>query len=227
MLRLLENRTYRLAKEKMKEHNNAKWTSSSKNLVKLIDSSMTVRTKIGLGFDEYIGENELGWDDSEFSVFTPTPEDVEGKPLYNRDFVVALESSDGYILMILRLLWSCSMVTAVLVASVCAGRIGEFGGVLKNKARLVAQGFRKEEGIDFEESFAPVARIEAIRIFGTPVDAHFTIHDWIPYVSISSRPDLTMVSSYVLVISAMPTEKHSTSNDHLFRTLKNINKVSW
>ncbi|GKA50103.1 retrovirus-related pol polyprotein from transposon TNT 1-94 [Tanacetum coccineum] len=41
----------------------------------------------------------------------------------------------------------------------------EFGGVLKNKARLVAQGFRKEEGIDFEESFAPVARIESIRIF--------------------------------------------------------------
>ncbi|GKB92674.1 retrovirus-related pol polyprotein from transposon TNT 1-94, partial [Tanacetum coccineum] len=41
----------------------------------------------------------------------------------------------------------------------------ESGGVLKNKARLVAQGFRQEEGIDFEESFTPVARIEAIRIF--------------------------------------------------------------
>ncbi|GJY84631.1 retrovirus-related pol polyprotein from transposon TNT 1-94 [Tanacetum coccineum] len=41
----------------------------------------------------------------------------------------------------------------------------EFGRVLKNKARLIAQGFRQEEGIDFEESFAPVARIEAIRIF--------------------------------------------------------------
>ncbi|GJV11141.1 retrovirus-related pol polyprotein from transposon TNT 1-94 [Tanacetum coccineum] len=41
----------------------------------------------------------------------------------------------------------------------------EFGGVLKNKARLVAQVFRQEEGIDFEESFALVARIEAIRIF--------------------------------------------------------------
>nr|GEV07356.1 integrase, catalytic region, zinc finger, CCHC-type, peptidase aspartic, catalytic [Tanacetum cinerariifolium] len=38
-------------------------------------------------------------------------------------------------------------------------------GVLKNKARLVAQGFRQEEGIDFEESFTPIARIEAIRIF--------------------------------------------------------------
>ncbi|GKF81711.1 retrovirus-related pol polyprotein from transposon TNT 1-94 [Tanacetum coccineum] len=41
----------------------------------------------------------------------------------------------------------------------------EFGGVLKNKARLVAQGSRQEEGIDFEESFALVARIESIRIF--------------------------------------------------------------
>nr|GEX47491.1 retrovirus-related Pol polyprotein from transposon TNT 1-94 [Tanacetum cinerariifolium] len=42
----------------------------------------------------------------------------------------------------------------------------EFGRVLKNKARrLVAQGFRQEEGIDFKESFSPVARIKAIRIF--------------------------------------------------------------
>nr|GEV18638.1 retrovirus-related Pol polyprotein from transposon TNT 1-94 [Tanacetum cinerariifolium] len=36
---------------------------------------------------------------------------------------------------------------------------------LQNKARLVAKGYRQEEGIDFEESFAPVARIEEIRIF--------------------------------------------------------------
>ncbi|GKC26634.1 retrovirus-related pol polyprotein from transposon TNT 1-94 [Tanacetum coccineum] len=41
----------------------------------------------------------------------------------------------------------------------------EFGKVLKNKARLVAQEFRQQEGIDFKESFALVARIEAIRIF--------------------------------------------------------------
>nr|GEY03251.1 hypothetical protein [Tanacetum cinerariifolium] len=44
-------------------------------------------------------------------------------------------------------------------------KTNEFGEVLKNKARLVAQGFRQAKGIDFEESFAPVARIEAIRIF--------------------------------------------------------------
>ncbi|GKA28222.1 retrovirus-related pol polyprotein from transposon TNT 1-94 [Tanacetum coccineum] len=41
----------------------------------------------------------------------------------------------------------------------------KFGEVLKNKDRLVAQGFRQEKGIDFEESIASVARIEAILIF--------------------------------------------------------------
>nr|GEU77972.1 retrovirus-related Pol polyprotein from transposon TNT 1-94 [Tanacetum cinerariifolium] len=41
----------------------------------------------------------------------------------------------------------------------------EFGGVLKNKARLVAKGYLQEEGINFEESFALVTRIESIRIF--------------------------------------------------------------
>ncbi|GKD72723.1 retrovirus-related pol polyprotein from transposon TNT 1-94 [Tanacetum coccineum] len=46
-------------------------------------------------------------------------------------------------------------------------KLDEYGDVLKNKARLVAKGYRQEKGIDFEESFAPVALIEAIRIFIT------------------------------------------------------------
>ncbi|GJY43653.1 putative ribonuclease H-like domain-containing protein, partial [Tanacetum coccineum] len=41
----------------------------------------------------------------------------------------------------------------------------ERGVVVKNKARLVAKGHRQEEGIDYDEGFAPVARIESIRIF--------------------------------------------------------------
>nr|GEV62708.1 retrovirus-related Pol polyprotein from transposon TNT 1-94 [Tanacetum cinerariifolium] len=44
-------------------------------------------------------------------------------------------------------------------------RLDELGGILKNNAHLVARGYRQEEGIEFEESFAPVARLEAIRIF--------------------------------------------------------------
>nr|GEX69001.1 retrovirus-related Pol polyprotein from transposon TNT 1-94 [Tanacetum cinerariifolium] len=48
-------------------------------------------------------------------------------------------------------------------------KLDEYGDVLKNKVRLVAKGYRQEEGIDFEESFAPVARIKAICIVITNV----------------------------------------------------------
>ncbi|GJT93359.1 retrovirus-related pol polyprotein from transposon TNT 1-94 [Tanacetum coccineum] len=44
-------------------------------------------------------------------------------------------------------------------------KLDKYSDVLKNKARLVAKRYRQEEGIDFEKSFAPVARIVAIRIF--------------------------------------------------------------
>nr|GEU81896.1 retrovirus-related Pol polyprotein from transposon TNT 1-94 [Tanacetum cinerariifolium] len=44
-------------------------------------------------------------------------------------------------------------------------KLDEYGDVLKKKARLVTKGYRQKEGINFEESFAPVARIDAIRIF--------------------------------------------------------------
>jgi Reverse transcriptase (RNA-dependent DNA polymerase) len=36
--------------------------------------------------------------------------------------------------------------------------------IMRNKARLVAQGFRQREGLDYDETFAPVARLESIRM---------------------------------------------------------------
>ncbi|GJR39787.1 retrovirus-related pol polyprotein from transposon TNT 1-94 [Tanacetum coccineum] len=67
-----------------------------------------------------------------------------------------------------KILGICSCLDKVLLIKlkwIYKVKTSEFGGVLKNKARIVTQGFRQEEGINFEESFAPVARIEAIRIF--------------------------------------------------------------
>nr|GEW25053.1 ribonuclease H-like domain-containing protein [Tanacetum cinerariifolium] len=55
--------------------------NSSKNLFRLIDSSMSVRTKVGLDFTNYISKNKLGWDDYAFSVFTTNSED---RPIFYR-----------------------------------------------------------------------------------------------------------------------------------------------
>ncbi|KAK6163483.1 hypothetical protein DH2020_000347 [Rehmannia glutinosa] len=44
-------------------------------------------------------------------------------------------------------------------------KMNEEGFVVRNKAKLVAKGYCQEEGIDFDETFAPVARLEAIRMF--------------------------------------------------------------
>ncbi|GJW86463.1 putative ribonuclease H-like domain-containing protein [Tanacetum coccineum] len=53
------------------------------------------------------------------------------------------------------------------------------GIVVRNKARLVAQGHRQEEGIDYDEVFAPVARIEAIRLIDEEFMAHNQRDLWI------------------------------------------------
>ena len=43
-------------------------------------------------------------------------------------------------------------------------KVDEHGIVIRNKARLVAKGYNQEEGIDYEETYALVARLEAIRM---------------------------------------------------------------
>jgi hypothetical protein len=44
-------------------------------------------------------------------------------------------------------------------------KVDENGKVIMNKSRLVCKGYAQLEGVDFEETFAPVARLEAIRMF--------------------------------------------------------------
>ena len=43
-------------------------------------------------------------------------------------------------------------------------KLDENGVITRNKSRLGVQGYNQEEGIDYDETFAPVARMEAIRI---------------------------------------------------------------
>ncbi|GKC81210.1 putative ribonuclease H-like domain-containing protein [Tanacetum coccineum] len=61
-----------------------------------------------------------------------------------------------------RYLWIC---WAIRTKWVFRNKKDERGIVVRNEARLVAQGYRQEEGINYDEVFAPLARIEAIRLF--------------------------------------------------------------
>ena len=66
---------------------------------------------------------------------------------------------------------------------VFGNKMDEAGIVTRNKARLVAKGYSQEEGIDFEETFAPVARLEAIRIFlAYAAHANFKVTRWMSRV---------------------------------------------
>nr|GEU98644.1 retrovirus-related Pol polyprotein from transposon TNT 1-94 [Tanacetum cinerariifolium] len=80
-----------------------KWEESSKNLAKLLYSFMSTRTKLGLGFKEYIGSDEV-CDLSTPSVFNPEHENREVKSLYER-FVKAVTSPQHEKLMTLHLVF--------------------------------------------------------------------------------------------------------------------------
>nr|GEU67189.1 copia protein [Tanacetum cinerariifolium] len=96
----------------------------------------------------------------------------------------------------------------------------EFGRALKNKARLVAQGLRQDEGIDFEESFALVDRIEAIRIFVANA-AHKNM-------TIFQMDVKTEFLNGELKEETKPTEKHLNAVKQIFRYLKGtINMGLW
>ncbi|GKB94727.1 retrovirus-related pol polyprotein from transposon TNT 1-94 [Tanacetum coccineum] len=110
----------------------------------------------------------------------------------------------------------------------------ESGEVLKNKARLVAQGFRQEEGIDFEESFAPVARIEAIRIFvANAAHKNMTIYQMnvkTDFLNGELNEEVYVSQPEGFVDQdnpshAKPTEKHLQAMKRIFRYLNGTIKM--
>ncbi|GKC43053.1 retrovirus-related pol polyprotein from transposon TNT 1-94, partial [Tanacetum coccineum] len=91
------------------------------------------------------------------------PNDVEED---NHDIEIAHMGNDPYFgIPIPKVSSDQSSSSDIIHTNIYKVKLDERGGILKNKARLVARGYRQEEGIDFEESFASVARLEAIRIF--------------------------------------------------------------
>ncbi|GJU84846.1 retrovirus-related pol polyprotein from transposon TNT 1-94 [Tanacetum coccineum] len=97
-------------------------------------------------------------------------------------------------------------------------KLDEMGGILKNKARLVARGYRQEEGIDFEESFAPVARLEAVRIF-LAFAAHMNMIVYQMDVKTAFLNDILREEVYV----SQPNEFMDPDNpNHVYRLKKGL-----
>nr|GFC92502.1 retrovirus-related Pol polyprotein from transposon TNT 1-94 [Tanacetum cinerariifolium] len=88
---------------------------------------------------------------------------IENDPLFGVPIleVTSTQSSS----MVWELVPRPDKVTVITSKWIYKVKLDELGGILKNKARLVVHSYHQEEGIDFEESFAPIARLEAIWVF--------------------------------------------------------------
>ncbi|GKC60259.1 retrovirus-related pol polyprotein from transposon TNT 1-94 [Tanacetum coccineum] len=98
----------------------------------------------------------------------------------------------------------------------------ENGIVIKNKARLVAQGNNQQEGIDYKETFTPVARLEAIMIF-LAYAAYMGFMMYQMDVKSASLNGKILEEVYVqqpLRYQANPKESHLVAVKRIFRYLK-------
>nr|GEX41178.1 retrovirus-related Pol polyprotein from transposon TNT 1-94 [Tanacetum cinerariifolium] len=94
--------------------------------------------------------------------------------------------------------------------------------VIRNKSRLVVIGYRQEEGINFEESFAPVARMEAIRIF-----LAYAAHKSFSVFQMDVKTTF-LYGSLKEDVYAKPTEKHLKEVKRIFRYLRGtVNTGLW
>ncbi|GJZ45220.1 retrovirus-related pol polyprotein from transposon TNT 1-94 [Tanacetum coccineum] len=97
-------------------------------------------------------------------------------------------------------------------------KLDEMGGILKNKARLVARGYRQEEGINFKESFALVARLDAIQIFLTYA-AHMNMIVYQMDVKTAFLNDILREEVYVSQLDGFMNQYNS---NHVYKLKKDL-----
>nr|GEW92009.1 copia protein [Tanacetum cinerariifolium] len=105
-------------------------------------------------------------------------------------------------------------------------KLDENGDVLKNKVRLVAKGYQQKKGIDFKESFSPVARIKAIRIFiANAASKNITIY-WIDVKTAFLNGELKE-EVYIIQPEGFIDPDHPTHVYRLKKALYGLKRDPW
>ncbi|GKC49585.1 retrovirus-related pol polyprotein from transposon TNT 1-94 [Tanacetum coccineum] len=162
----------------------------------------TPSSVIPLGIEEADHDIEVAHMDNNPFVEFLIPEPIEPKSykdaLTESSWIEAMqeELSEFEHLKVWELVPRPDCVMIITLKWIYKVKLDKLGGVLKNKARLVARGYRQEEGIDFKEYFAPVARLEAIRIF-IAFPAHMNMVVYQMYVKTAFVNDILREEVYV------------------------------
>nr|GEZ13207.1 hypothetical protein [Tanacetum cinerariifolium] len=101
----------------------------------------------------------------EHDSLSPAIQRQENVPQPDRTVTTSNELDLIFSLMFDELLNASSKVVSKYSVWLWKNKRDEENTVIRNKSRLVAKGYAQKEGVDFEESFAPVARLEAVRLF--------------------------------------------------------------
>nr|GEU36089.1 hypothetical protein [Tanacetum cinerariifolium] len=96
----------------------------------------------------------------------------------------------------------CAMIIAL--KWIYKVKLDEYGNVLKKKARLVAKGYRQEEGIDFEESFAPKYDFHKSDPVDTPMVERSKLDEDLSEILVDQTRYLGMVGSLMYLIASRP-----------------------